>query len=87
MPFGYFGEATQQFNLYVFFPRMVHKNKNNNQVITLMPKDLQDLWLSEAVFKALDASMDCYPGTLEYLPHSTEQPVLFCDPPDLLRSA
>ncbi|KAF8801054.1 hypothetical protein BYT27DRAFT_7262376 [Phlegmacium glaucopus] len=30
MPFGHFGEATQQFNLYVFFPRMVHKNINNN---------------------------------------------------------
>jgi hypothetical protein len=73
MPFGYFGEATQQFNLYVFFPRMVHKNNNNNRAITVMPQELQDLWLSEAVFKALNASMDCYPGTSEYLPHSTEQ--------------
>jgi len=73
MPFGYFGEATQQFNLYVFFPRMVHKNNNNNRAITVMPQELQELWLSEAVFKALNASMDCYAGTSEYLPHSTEQ--------------
>jgi hypothetical protein len=73
MPFGYFGEATQQFNLYVFFPRMVHKNNNNNRAITVMPQELQELWLSEAVFKALNSSMDCYPGTSEYLPHSTEQ--------------
>ena len=73
MPFGYFGEATQQFNLYVFFPRMIHKNNNNNRAITIMPYELQELWLSEAVLKALNASMDCYPGTSEYLPHSIEQ--------------
>ena len=73
MTFGHFGEATQQFNLYVFFPRMVHKNENNNRAITVMPHELQELWLSEAVFKALQASMDHYPGTSEYLPHSTEQ--------------
>jgi hypothetical protein len=73
MPFGYFGEATQQFNLYVFFPRMVHKNNNNNRAITLMPLELQELWLSEAVFKALDLSLGCYTGTSEYLPHSTDQ--------------
>ena len=73
MPFGYFGEATQQFNLYVFFPRMVHKNPNNNRAITIMPQELQELWLSEAVFKSLAASMDQYPGTSEYLPKSIEQ--------------
>jgi hypothetical protein len=73
MPFGYFGEATQQFNLYVFFPRMVHKNNNNNRAITIMPQELRELWLSEAVFKALADCMDCYAGTSEYLPHSTDQ--------------
>jgi hypothetical protein len=73
MTFGYFGGATQQFNLYVFFPRMVHKNQNNNRAITVMPHELQELWLSEAVFKALAASMNHYPGTSEYLPHSTSQ--------------
>lgn len=73
MPFGYFGEATQQFNLYVFFPRMVHKNNNNNRAITIMPHELQDLWISEAVYKALNASMDCFPGISEYLPRSMDQ--------------
>jgi hypothetical protein len=73
MPFGYFGEATQQFNLYVFFPRMVHKNINNNRAITIMPSELQDLWISEAVYKALYATMDCFPGTSEYLPRSMDQ--------------
>jgi len=73
MPFGYFGEATQQFNLYIFFPRMVHKNPNNNRAITIMPQELQKLWLSEAIFKSLAASMDQYPGTSEYLPKSIEQ--------------
>ena len=73
MTFGHFGEATQQFNLYVFFPRMVHRNENNNRAITVMPQELRELWLSEAVFKALAASMDPYPGTSEYIPHSLEQ--------------
>lgn len=73
MPFGYFGEGTQQFNLYVFFPRMVHKNVHNNRAITIMPTELQELWLSEAVFKGLEPSMANYTGTSEYLPHSLEQ--------------
>jgi len=73
MPFGYFGEATQQFNLYVFFPRMVHKHKNNCRAITVIPHELQELWLSEAVFKALDDAMDCYPGVSEYLPSCANQ--------------
>jgi hypothetical protein len=37
IPFGYFGEASQQFNLYIFFPQMIHTNTNNNQVITIIP--------------------------------------------------
>jgi hypothetical protein len=73
MPFGYFGEASQQFNLYVFFPRMIHKNTNNNRAITIMPHELQDLWISEAIFKALNSALDHYPGIAEYIPHSTEQ--------------
>jgi hypothetical protein len=73
MPFGYFGEASQQFNLYIFFPRMIHKNAANNRTITIMPHELQDLWFSEAFFKALSSALDQYPGIGEYLPHSTEQ--------------
>jgi hypothetical protein len=73
MPFGYFGEASQQFNLYIFFPRMTHKNSSNNRTITIMPHELQDLWFSEAFFKALALALGQYPGIEEYLPQSTEQ--------------
>lgn len=72
MPFGYFGEASQQFNLYIFFPRMIHKNTNNNRTITIMPQELRDLWFSEAMLKALASTLNQYPGIGEYLPHSTE---------------
>jgi hypothetical protein len=72
MPFGYFGEASQQFNLYIFFPRMIHKNTNNNRTITIMPQELQDLWFSEVMLKALASALNQYPGIGEYLPHSTE---------------
>jgi hypothetical protein len=73
IPFGYFGEASQQFNLYVFFPRMIHKNTNNNRAITLIPHELQDLWISEVIFKALATALSDYPGISEYLPDSTQQ--------------
>lgn len=73
IPFGYFGEASQQFNLYVFFPRMIHKNTNNNRAITILPHELQELWISETIFKALASALGHYHGVAEYLPHSTEQ--------------
>ena len=73
MPFGYFGEASQQFTLYIFFPRMIHKHHSNNRTITIMPHELQDLWISEAIFKALSSALDQYPGIEEYIPQSTEQ--------------
>lgn len=73
MPFGYFGEASQQFNLYIFFPRMIHKNTRNNRAITIIPHDLQDLWFSEVILKALTSALEKHPGIGEYLSHSTEQ--------------
>jgi hypothetical protein len=73
IPFGYFGEASQQFNLYIFFPRMIHKNTNNNRAITIMPHELQDLWISEVIFKCLATALSHYPGISEYLPDSTQQ--------------
>jgi hypothetical protein len=73
MLLGYFGEASQQFNLYVFFPRMIHKNIYNHRAVTIMPLELQELWISEAIFKALASALNHYPGILEYLPQSTEQ--------------
>jgi hypothetical protein len=73
MPFGYFGEASQQFNLYIFFPRMMHRHTGNHRTITIMPHELQDLWISEAIFKALPSALGRYQGIEEYIPHSTEQ--------------
>lgn len=73
VPFGYFGEASQQFNLYIFFPRMIHKNTNNNRAITIMPYELQDLWMSEVILKSLATALSDYPGMSEYLPGSTQQ--------------
>jgi hypothetical protein len=38
-----------------------------------MPHELQDLWISEAILKALASALHHYPGVEEYLPHSMEQ--------------
>lgn len=73
VPFGHFGEGLQQFNANIFFPRMMHRNTNNNLPITLLPRELQNLWLSAAIFPACRCAMERYPGTSEYLPHSMEQ--------------
>jgi hypothetical protein len=52
---------------------MIHKNPNNNWAITIMLHELQELWISEAILKALALALAQYPGVAEYLSHSTEQ--------------
>jgi hypothetical protein len=52
---------------------MIHKNTNNNRAITIMPSELQDLWISEVILKSLATALSDYPGISEYLPDSTEQ--------------
>jgi hypothetical protein len=73
MPFGQFGHGPQQFNIYIFFPRMIKKNPSNGRMITLMPRDLQDLWLSDAIIPACRRVFENVPGSDEYLPGSLEQ--------------
>ena len=38
-----------------------------------MPHQLQELWISEVIFKALATALSQYPGISEYLPHSIQQ--------------
>jgi hypothetical protein len=70
--FGQIGQGSGQFNIYVFFPRMIWRNPGRNRMATLIPQVVQDLWFSEAVIPAIRKSLQNYPGLLEYLPISVE---------------
>jgi len=71
--FGQMGQGAGQLNIYIFFPRMIRKNRHNGRMATLIPKVVQDLWLSEAVIPAARNSLHNFPGLMEYLPHNVEE--------------
>jgi hypothetical protein len=71
--FGQIGQGTGQFNVYVFFPRMIRKDPCTRRMNTLIPREVQDLWLSDVVIPASRDSLKDFPGTLEYLPTDLEQ--------------
>ena len=52
---------------------MIHANSYNHQAITLLPQELQNLWLSFMLYPAIEKAMDNYPEISEYLPFSPEQ--------------
>jgi hypothetical protein len=70
--FGQIGQGSGQFNIYVFFPRMIRRDPGTRRMATLIPWEVQDLWLSEVVMPAVRTSLQNYPGILEYLPISVE---------------
>jgi hypothetical protein len=71
--FGHIGDGSGQFNVYVFFPRMIRKNPETGRMSTLIPREVQDLWFSEVVMPAFRIAMKDCPGTMEYLPMNIEQ--------------
>jgi hypothetical protein len=71
--FGHIGDGSGQFNVYVFFPRMIRKNCETGRMSTLIPREVQDLWFSEVVIPAFLSAMGACTGTAEYLPTSVEQ--------------
>jgi hypothetical protein len=62
--FGKIGSGAASFNIYVMFPRMMHKNPVNGRSATLIPFEIQSLWFTDIVYPAIIAGED--PSTFAY---------------------
>jgi hypothetical protein len=73
MDFGHIGEGDTRFNVIVCFPRMTFKPVGSRFMKTLIPRVIQELWLTECVMAALDDTFSIYPTTKEYIPSSVQE--------------
>jgi len=71
--FGQIGHGPGQFNIYIMFPRMIHRVQGTKTMVTLIPKVVQELWFSEVIIPAAREWLNEFTGLDEYLPHSTEE--------------
>ena len=62
--FGKVGQGAASFNIYVMFPRMMHKNPVTGRSATLIPFEIQSLWLTDIVYPAIIAGEN--PSTMAY---------------------
>jgi hypothetical protein len=64
VPFAQLGDGSGSFNFYVAFPRMMHRNTFNGHWETLIPSEVQSLWITEVLIPAIrNISV---PGVVEY---------------------
>ena len=73
MHFGHIGEGDTRFNIIIFFPRMTFKPVGYRFMQTLIPRVIQELWLTECVMAALHDTFTIYPTTQEYIPTSVQE--------------
>jgi hypothetical protein len=62
--FGKVGHGSTGFNIHVMFPRMMHKNPVSGRSATLIPHEIQSLWLTDIVYPAILAGEN--PSTVSY---------------------
>jgi hypothetical protein len=67
--FGEFGGGTGQGNIYVFFPRMIHRQPNSGYMANLLPAEIKRPWFEQIVMPAFKKV--CSPGALPYVTPST----------------
>jgi hypothetical protein len=69
--FGQFGEGAGSGNIYVFWPRMIHRQPNRPFWATLVPVIIQDIWYNcilQPAMKSIAAM-----GTMEYIDFTPEE--------------
>jgi hypothetical protein len=64
MHFAKVGHGASSFNVSVMFPRMMHKNPVSGRSATLIPHEIQSLWLTDIVYPAIIAGEN--PSTMAY---------------------
>jgi hypothetical protein len=75
MEFSHSGQDHRRVNFIVFFPRMIwkHGQSGRHRYQTLLPKDVQELWISEVVIPACKEIFANDLGINEYLPGSVQE--------------
>lgn len=58
IPFAKIPCGATTFNIYVFFPRMMHRDPVTGRRKTLIPREIQVLWLTMVVYPAMKACED-----------------------------
>src|SRR6202790_4870882 len=69
--FGKVGQGASSFNIYVMFPRMMHKNPVTGRSATLIPFEIQSLWLTDIVYPAIIAGEN--PSTMAYKNYTMDE--------------
>jgi hypothetical protein len=62
--FAKVGHGSASFNIYVMFPRMMHKNPITGRSATLVPFEIQSLWFTDILYPAILAGEN--PSTVSY---------------------
>jgi hypothetical protein len=62
--FAKVGHGSGSFNIFVMFPRMMHKNPITGKSATLVPFEIQSLWFTDILYPAILAGEN--PSTVSY---------------------
>jgi len=62
--FAKISQGSTSFNIHVMFPRMMHKNPLTGRSATLIPFEIQSLWLTDIVYPAIITGAN--PSTMAY---------------------
>jgi hypothetical protein len=71
IPFAQVSEGSGSFNIYIVFPRMKHRNVFTGYWSTLIPSEIQNLWLAEILIPAMKSSS--VKGVEEYVNYSLQE--------------
>jgi hypothetical protein len=73
MEFAHSGQDHRRVNFIVFFPRMIWKNSQVQRYPTLIPMEVQELWISEVIIPACREVFADNPAISEYIPGSVQE--------------
>ncbi|KAG1732827.1 hypothetical protein EDB19DRAFT_1911847 [Suillus lakei] len=68
---GHISSASSTLNLYITFPRMIHQHPTNGQRITLMPKEVLDIFWDRVLLPSIGQCTDV--SWAPYLKHTLEE--------------
>ena len=73
MEFAHSGQDHRRVNFIVFFPRMIWKDGQVKRYQTLIPMEVQELWITEVIIPACREVFADNPAISEYIPGSVQE--------------